>query len=71
MTMFEGTFECTNCGEEFPTALATKLSRTDTTASNYGAERVFHSPECAIEWERRSSPGGSMDTTSHPNLCAN
>jgi hypothetical protein len=58
MTMFEGTFECTNCGEEFPVALATKLSRTDNSAGEYGAERVFHSPECALEWERQTRVRG-------------
>ena len=56
-TMFEGEFECANCGETFPNSLTTKVTTQTFTPGGPDPSQVFHSPECSLEWEKRGGKG--------------
>jgi len=53
--MLDRDFVCAGCGQTFPLSTPSKYVKREGTPNGLERERVFHSVDCLIEWERREA----------------
>jgi hypothetical protein len=56
MTLLDRDFVCAGCGQTFPISTPSKYVKREGTPNGLERERMFHSVDCLIEWERREVP---------------